>query len=97
MKSAKPNPHELLAQTRKAMSLVGALDSMLLSQEVKVNPHTDALKVVLIIDFEWNTEDPWLALADAAKVTPPSDDTKKIVRKIYADRVRKPLEQLVIQ
>jgi hypothetical protein len=94
-KLVKTNQYERLAQTRKAMSLVGALDSMLLRQDV--NPHTDALKIVLLIDFEWKTEAPWLALADAAKVTPPSDDTKKIVRKMYADRVRKPLQPLVLQ
>jgi hypothetical protein len=94
-KPAKENPYERLAQTRKAMSLVGALDSMLLRQNV--NPHTDALRIVLLIDHEWKTEDPWLALADAAKVIPPGDDTKKIVRKIYADRVRKPIQPLVIQ
>ncbi len=89
------NGFKLAAQRKKAMALVGALDSMLLQQNV--NPHCDALRVILIIDNEWKTEDPWLALADTAKVKPPGPGTKSIVRKIYADRVRKPLEKQVLQ
>lgn len=90
------NPHEELARARKAMSIVGAADSFFLRHNI--NPHEDALRVVMLIDFEWSkNEKAWLELANQAKVNPPSDKTKKVVRKIYADRVRAPLQPVAVQ
>ena len=87
---------KLAAQRKKAMSLVGALDSVALRKGT--NPHADALKIVLLIDNEWrDNEKVWQALADQAQVNLPSVETRSIVRGIYEARAKAPVQEMAIQ
>ncbi len=95
--TSENNPHKRIARVKKAMALTGAIDSFFL--EHGINPHDQALRITMLIDFEWSKDDKkaWLALAQRAQVHPPSDDTIAIVRAHFAARVRKPLEKKVLQ
>jgi hypothetical protein len=87
---------KLAAQRKKAMSLVGAIDSVALRK--RIDPRGDAMRIVLLIDGEWKREEkPWLALSILAGVNPPSDETKAIVREHYAARVRAPRQEVRLQ
>ncbi len=81
---------KLAAQRKKALALVGAIDSTALSKDV--SPFDQAGRIVLLLN-EWK-DSTWAALAKMANVNLPSLETRALVKAVYVGRANAP-SQLV--
>lgn len=78
------NGFQWAARMRKAMALVGKIDSELLTRGIDVY---DQAAAILLASREW-TDAEWERLAKDAQVNPPSVETRKIVQQIYRSRAK---------
>ena len=88
------NPHKLANQRKRAMALVGVIDAALLADHK--NPIDQAGKALLAL-MTWTDED-WQRAAKVARLeTPPSPETRAMVRQFFRDRAMAPLGPMVMQ
>lgn len=88
------NGFKLANQRKRALSLVGVIDAALLADHK--NPIDQAGKALLAL-MTW-TDDDWARAAKVARLgTPPSPETRAMVRQFFRDRAMAPLAPMVLQ
>jgi hypothetical protein len=87
------HPCKVKNQLKRAMAVVGVIDSALLAQDL--NPVDQSGRVVLLLQG-WTEED-WANASGVAQISPLSPETKAMVRGFFQLRAQRDLQPLVLQ